>query len=125
MNADSKSGQTLIVRYRDGHTDRVEAALSIDFESASAILTTEADSTTIPFDELKAIFLLLSGEPGPSTGGELDLTVEFADGEVIRGSADEYNPSKTGFFLYPADGSQHERIFVVTAAIVSLAVENV
>ncbi|MGZ8869391.1 MAG: DUF6982 domain-containing protein, partial [Thermoanaerobaculia bacterium] len=49
--------------------------------------------------------------------------VEFADGEVIRGTA-HYNPERNGFFLFPADRSKNDRIFVVNSAIVSIEVER-
>jgi hypothetical protein len=51
------------------------------------------------------------------------IAVEFADGEVIRGTA-TYNPEASGFFLFPLDRSKNERIFVVRDAIASIEVEK-
>src|SRR5437870_12934204 len=51
------------------------------------------------------------------------ISVEFADGEVIRGVA-HYNPERNGFFLFPHDRSKNDRIFVVNSAIVSIEVEK-
>jgi hypothetical protein len=51
------------------------------------------------------------------------VTVEFNDGEVIRGVA-QLNPEKKGFFLFPLDRSKNDRIFVVTSAITSIEVER-
>ena len=45
------------------------------------------------------------------------LRVVFADGEVMVGTTQGYQPDRPGFFLFPADaGSNNERCFVITAA---------
>jgi len=79
--------------------------------------------------ELKAIFFVqdfvgnylynerkgyIQGEK-PS-GRKVEVT--FADGEVLIGSTLGYDPSRPGFFLFPADlKSNNIRVFAVTAAV--------
>ena len=78
----------------------------------------------VPFSELKAVFFPQTAPDGalePASG--MQIAIEFNDGEVIRGTA-HYNPERNGFFLYPADRSKNDRIFVVNSAIVSIEVEK-
>jgi hypothetical protein len=79
--------------------------------------------------ELKAIFFVqdfvgnylynerkgyIQGEK-PS-GRKVEVT--FADGEVLIGSTLGYDPSRPGFFLFPADPkSNNIRVFAVTTAV--------
>ncbi len=122
-NADMED-RSMIVRFRDGRTERCVCTLSIDYGQKVATLHRGDSSRSLPFDELKAIFIERGDLEVDRTTEGLDMTVEFSDGEVIRGQALDYNPEKSGFFLFPADTSQHDRIFVVAAAIVSLDVQN-
>ena len=80
-------------------------------------------SAEVPFSELKAIFFPQASPDAlePATG--MQIAVEFNDGEVIRGTA-QYNPERNGFFLFPADRTKNDRIFVVNSAIVSIEVEK-
>ena len=49
-------------------------------------------------------------------GQKLEITV--ADGEMICGTTEAYNPKKTGFFMFPADpDSNNSRIFIVNASV--------
>ena len=49
-------------------------------------------------------------------GRKLEIT--FADGEMICGTTEAYNPKKTGFFMFPADPeSNNSRIFIVNAGV--------
>lgn len=78
----------------------------------------------MPFSELKAVFFPRTAPDNalePASG--MQIAVEFNDGEVIRGQA-HYNPERNGFFLFPADRSKNDRIFVVNSAIVSIEVEK-
>lgn len=113
-----------VLRYRDGRALRVTLT-SIDASQNTVEAVDEAGSaTTVPFGELKAVFFPRdshAAEPPPATGST--LTIEFSDGEVIRGLA-TYNPERNGFFLFPLDRSKNDRIFVVNSAIVGLEVEK-
>ena len=78
----------------------------------------------VPFSELKAVFFprtVPDDQLEPASG--MQIAIEFNDGEVIRGIA-HYNPERNGFFLFPADRSKNDRIFVVNSAIVSIEVEK-
>lgn len=113
----------VVLRYRDGHTERATLE-SID-ATRDVITATREDGTQeeVPFTQLKAVFFPKMAEEAEETPAGSTLAVEFADGEVIRGSA-HYNPERNGFFLYPADRSKNDRIFIVNSAIVSIEVEK-
>lgn len=45
------------------------------------------------------------------------IKVHFKDGELMVGTTNGYQPTRTGFFLVPADvNSNNERCFVITSA---------
>lgn len=92
------------------------------------VAVTHADGSPreVSFAELKALFFLRDPEiesPRETPPGST-LAVEFADGELIRGITGEYNPTESGFYLYPHDRSKNDRIFVVNSAVVSIDVEK-
>jgi hypothetical protein len=118
------STTTVVLRYRDGRTER---ATLIETDVDRQIVRVKRDDGTnddLPFSTLKALFF-----PRANSDDELEppsgstISVEFADGEVIRGVA-QYNPERNGFFLFPLDRSKNDRIFVVNSAIVSIEVER-
>lgn len=115
----------VILRYRDGRTERAVVAV-IDAVNEVLNVTHDHDSAAqqVPFGALKAVFFPRSvpEEQLEQPSGSL-IAVEFADGEVIRGTA-SYNPAASGFFLFPLDRSKNERIFVVRSAIASIEVEK-
>jgi len=116
----------VILRFRDGRTERA-TIVEIDSATETVDATRDADGTPeqISFTDLKAVFFPRTepeDELGEQRAGSL-IAVEFADGEVIRGTA-TYNPEASGFFLYPLDRSKNERIFVVRSAIASIEVEK-
>jgi hypothetical protein len=117
------SSITVVLRYRDGRTERV-SLVETDIDSQIVRVTRDGGVEDVPFSALKAIFFPRHSpdsaleEPAGST-----IAVEFADGETIRGVA-QYNPERNGFFLFPLDRSKNDRIFVVNAAIVSIEVEK-
>ena len=114
----------VVLRYRDGHTERVSSAQT-DIEQQLVRVTRDGEaSSEVSFALLKALFFprLDLEKPLEEAAGST-IAVEFADGEVIRGIA-HYNPESTGFTLFPQDRSKNERIFVITSAIVSIEVEK-
>jgi hypothetical protein len=63
------------------------------------------------YDERKSY---MEGEK--ASGRKMEVT--FKDGEVMVGSTLGYDPSRPGFFLFPADPkSNNMRIFVVSTAV--------
>lgn len=115
----------VILRYRDGSTERAVVAV-IDAVHEVLNVTHDHDSASrqVPFSALKAVFFprTVPEDQLEQPGGSL-IAVEFADGEVIRGTA-SLNPAASGFFLFPLDRSKNERIFVVRSAIASIEVEK-
>ena len=84
----------------------------------------DGEAHEVPFADLKAVFFPRTAADDalePASG--MQIAIEFNDGEVIRGTA-HYNPERNGFFLFPADRSKNDRIFVVNSAIVSIEVEK-
>ena len=109
-----------ILHYRDGHTERVRVA-PIEPDDTNVTIRSD-DGRQVPLDDLKAVFFQAPGDaPEPPAGA--DITVEFADGETVRGVA-HYNPERNGFYLFPTDRSRNDRIFVVKSAIFSIEVEK-
>ena len=116
--------ERVVLRYRDGRTERV--ALDPIDPSREVLITRHDDgeAAEVPFADLKAVFFPRTAPDEPvETANGMRIAVEFNDGEVIRGTA-QYNPERNGFFLFPADRSKNERIFVVNSAIVSIEVEK-
>ena len=116
--------EKVVLRYRDGRTER--ASLEPIDPTREVVVARHDDGTSaeVPFSQLKAVFYprhVADEELEPASG--MELSVEFNDGEVIRGTA-HYNPERNGFFLFPADRSKNDRIFVVNSAIVAIEVEK-
>jgi len=111
-----------VLRFRDGRTERATLE-PIDASREVVVVQRDDGPAEIPFSELKAVFFPQVSPDAlePATG--MQIAVEFNDGEVIRGTA-QYNPERNGFFLFPADRSKNDRIFVVNSAIVSIEVEK-
>lgn len=116
--------ERVVLRYRDGRTERVELDPIDPSREVLVARRDDGDAAEVPFTDLKAVFYPRRppDEPlEPATG--MRITVEFNDGEVIRGAA-QYNPERNGFFLFPDDRSKNDRIFVVNSAIASIEVEK-
>jgi len=120
MENDNKA----VLRYRDGRTERVELAPIDADRKVFSVKRDPGGDSEVPFSELKAVFFPRNA---PEVAGEepagSQISVEFTDGEVIRGVA-HYNPVLPGFFLFPLDRSKNERIYVVSSAISSIEVER-
>ena len=117
--------EKVVLRYRDGRTER--ALLDPIDPARDSLVVRHDDGTTgeIPFAELKAVFFprVEPEDDALQTASGMQLSVEFVDGEVIRGTA-HYNPERNGFFLFPGDRSKNDKIFVVNSEIVALEVEK-
>jgi hypothetical protein len=116
--------ERVVLRYRDGRTERV--ALDPIDPSREVVVARldDGESSEVPFADLKAVFFpQIAPDEALEPASGMRITVEFNDGEVIRGAAN-YNPERNGFFLFPDDRSKNDRIFVVNSAIVSIEVEK-
>jgi len=119
MDGDSKA----VLRYRDGRTERVDLAPIDHAREVFSVTRDSGEKSEVPYSALKAVFFpRREGVPLEEASGST-ISIEFSDGEVIRGIA-HYNPEKNGFFLFPLDRSKNDRIFVVNSAIVSIEVEK-
>ena len=113
----------VVLRYRDGRTERATLE-PIDPSREVLVVQRDGEAAEVPFADLKAVFFPQTAPDAalePASG--MQIAVEFNDGEVIRGTA-HYNPERNGFFLFPADRTKNDRIFVVNSAIVSIEVEK-
>ena len=114
----------VVLRYRDGRTQRATLTKADTDREVFVIVEEDGKPAEVPFGRLKAVFFPQRDADDsiePAVGSQ--LSVEFADGEVIRGIA-QYNPERNGFFLFPLDRSKNDRIFVVNSAIMSIEVEK-
>jgi hypothetical protein len=87
-----------------------------------------AKPAEIQTKDLKAIFFVkdFAGNPERGSRNEFDpahppagrrIQVDFADGEVLVGTTQGYQPGRPGFFVVPASpGTNTERCYVVTAS---------
>jgi hypothetical protein len=119
-------GVPVVLHFRGGRTERVFAPPQIDSDRRTVVVQQEnGTAVEVAFDALKAVFFLATEEtpPAPLPVGST-LAVEFVDGELIRGITSGYNPSGSGFYLFPHDRSKNDRVFVVNSAVVSIDVEK-
>lgn len=113
----------VVLRYRDGRTERATLADIDADEQLVRVQHWNGSAEDVSFASLKAVFYPRRPEATLEHADGSTIAVEFADGEVIRGTA-QYNPERNGFFLFPHDRSKNERIYVVNSAIVSIEVER-
>ena len=99
------------------------------FHVASSDAPKGSKPTMVHVKDLKAIFFVkdFSGRPDYTPKNEFEgdkappgrkIKVVFADGEVIVGTTQGYQPGRPGFFMVPADQADNniERCYVVSAA---------
>ena len=88
-----------------------------------------SEAVEVLIKDLKAVFFVrdFAGNPiheerkeykeGEKPSGR-KIEVTFRDGEVLIGTTLGYDPSRPGFFLFPADPkSNNVRVFVVSTAV--------
>jgi len=88
-----------------------------------------SDATEVLTKDLKAVFFVrdFAGNPiyderkgykeGEKPSGR-KIEVTFRDGEVLIGTTLGYDPSRPGFFLFPADSkSNNIRIYAISTAV--------
>jgi len=123
------AGNRVVARYRDG---KMIKGTTTDFLPTRDTFFVHPEGGGAPVlvrhGDLKAIFFVrdFAGDPAHRAKNEFDpakpvigrkLRVVFADGEVILGTTQGYQPGRPGFFIVPADAdSNTERCYVVAAA---------
>jgi len=112
--------------------------LTKDFMPADQMVeaaTADGDDVKVQVEDLKAVFFLKeplrrdaemhAGKAEDQSKGGAMATVEFFDGEVIKGRMSSYSVADSGFFLYPSSvESNNERIFVVARSLQTLSIEG-
>jgi hypothetical protein len=124
----------VVARFRDGQMVKGSTSDFVQTKEFFHVAPADAPAGTKPrlvqVKELKAIFFVkdFAGRPDytPSNEFEGDRTppggrkikVVFADGEVIVGTTQGYQPGRPGFFMVPADASVNniDRCYVVAAS---------
>jgi len=122
----------VVIAYRDGRRIKGTTYDFIPSKRKFHLEAPEKKVLEVSVDDLKAVFFVrdLEGdwlrekragfpEDAPKVGRRVEVV--FADGEVMHGSTQGYNPLKMGFFLSPADTtSNNQRVFVVGDAVKKL-----
>ena len=122
-------GNKVVARFRDGKTIKGTTTDFIPTRDTFHVHP-EGGGVGVPVKhgDLKAIFFVrdYAGDPGHRPKNEYDtskpvigkkIKVVFADGEVIVGTTQGYQPGRPGFFVVPADpASNAERVYVLSAA---------
>ncbi len=122
----------VVARFVDG---RIVKGVTSDFVPAKerfhvseAQAAPGARPVEIQTKDLKALFFVkdFAGNPQHGDRNSFDparptagrrIRVEFADGEVLVGTTQGYQPGRPGFFVVPADPAANtERCYVVTAS---------
>jgi len=122
----------VVARFRDGRMVKGSTSDFVPAKEFFHVAPTDAAGskpTLVQVKELKAIFFVkdFAGRPdytptnafeGERTPPGRKIKVVFADGEVIVGTTQGYQPGRPGFFMVPADQADNniERCYVVTSA---------
>lgn len=120
-----KNDQKAVFRFRDGSVEEGFLGSSVPLPSTtSAVVLTRHDGTReeVPLERLKAVFLLRPWlrDESTHTAEERRLTVEFFDGEKLRGTTTDWVPGSPSFVLHPEDRSKVEGILIASSAVVGV-----
>ena len=123
------AGNRVVVHYRDG---RLVKGSTADFLPAREVfhVTPEGGGppVSVRHGDLKALFFVreLQGSSATVARNDFDaakpvvgrkIRVVFADGEVMVGTTQGYQPGRSGFFVVPANSQTNtERCFVIAAS---------
>jgi len=123
----------VVARFRDGRMVKGSTSDFVPSKEQFHVAPMDAPRGTKPtlvqVKDLKAIFFVKDfvGRPDytptnefgddRTAAGSRKIKVVFADGEVIVGTTQGYQPGRPGFFMIPADQAVNiERCYVVAAA---------
>ena len=123
----------VVARYLDGRTLKGQTADFLPTRSSFHVIPSGQAGASIQvvevkIAELKAVFFVkaLAGDAAYNEAKAFapkvramgrKVQVEFADGEMIVGTTQGYQPDRPGFFVVPVDPkSNNDRCFVVMAA---------
>ena len=90
------------------------------------LISTTGEILDINIEELKAVYFIKNFEGNKDRmdkymddipGGGRKVQVNFFDGEMLIGYTQGYSPTRSGFFVIPADlENNNDRIYVITSA---------
>ena len=119
----------VVARYADGRIVKGTTSDFVPTKDRFHVAPTDAAvgarAVEIQMKELKAVFFVkdLVGNPGHEERQDFDAThpmtgrrvrVTFADGEVLVGTTQAYQPGRPGLFMVPADAESNiDRCYVV------------
>jgi hypothetical protein len=116
----------VVARFKDGSTKK---GITSDFfpnRVTFHLKLATGEILDINVEELKAVCFVKTFEGDKShmdkysdhvPGGGREVSVKFSDGELMIGYTQGYSPTRSGFFLIPADlKNNNERIYVITSA---------
>ena len=123
----------VVARFSDGRLVKGSTSDFVPAKEFFHVAPADAPTGTKPklvhVKDLKAIFFVkdFEGRPDYTPKNEFEgdrapqgrkIKVVFADGEVIVGTTQGYQPGRAGFFMVPADQADNniERCYVVAAA---------
>lgn len=127
---------SVVVRYRNG---RMLKGFTYDFTPNKELFhvaepNDDRKVTEVSTSDLKAVFYVKTFQGDKNHSGPKDfskeslkatpgvkLKVTFADGEILYGTTNGYQPGRKGFFLMPADKAcNNERVYVLSEATKSI-----
>ncbi len=123
----------VVARFRDGRLIKGTTTNFLPTKPSFHLQTPDRRVIEVKIADLKALFFVKRLEGNPSYHEQKGFTdrkmygqrvsCRLADGEVLTGYTQGYDPSRPGFFLVPADpDSNNERVFVVNSPGVVVSV---
>jgi hypothetical protein len=128
-------GNKVVAHFLDGQLLKGTTANFSPAKDRFHIACDGGKAIEVRVNQLKALFFVreLAGNPAHHGRKEVDGTkgfgrkvrCEFKDGEILRGFAQTFDPSRPGFFLVPVDPAENnERVFVVTSGVKKVTTEG-
>ena len=97
----------------------------VDARTLQVSLAPDSPPQSVELRDLKAVFILRPADLNvPESADEVTVSVNFFDGETIRGRTSGWIPGRPTFLLIPDDASKVEAVLVVSSALVGLEVEG-
>ena len=117
----------VVVRFKNGE---VKKGRTGDFFGNKVLFHLQLqtrDILEVHTEELKAVCFVKDFEGNKDRkdeykdnipGGGRKIQIDFFDGETMIGFTQGYSPTRSGFFIVPADlNNNNDRIYVITSAI--------
>jgi hypothetical protein len=124
----------IVARFADGRTLKGTTQDFAPAKDAFHVIQSEggARPVKVMLADLKALFFVKDvignaqcheSKEFTRAGPGKRLQVTFADGEVLVGATQAYQPDRPGFFMVPADPqSNNDRVYVVSTAVRSVTI---